>query len=122
MTATYVLCFSLCYILILVPSASPPYITISAMNTSILIKWQPLPLEQQNGIIQKYHVTVYAPATNQSQLLETNETRIEVAGLHPFYLYEVTVSAESGAGVGPESQPVLQQLPEASEDEWKPTA
>ena len=67
-------------------------------------------------------MTVYVPVTNQSQLLETNETWIEVTGLHPFYLYEVTVSAENGAGVGPESQPVLQQLPEASEDEWKPIA
>ena len=66
-------------------------------------------------------MTVYVPATNQSQLLETNETWIEVASLHPFYLYEVTVSAESGAGVGPESQPVLQQLPEASEDECMET-
>lgn len=86
------------------------------MNTSILIAWQPLLLEKQNGVIQKYHVTVYTPATNQSQPLETNETWVELAGLHPFYLYEVTVAAESGAGVGPESQPVLQQLPEASEE------
>lgn len=76
--------------------------------------WQPPPLQQQNGLIQLYHVVIYTVPTNKSQQLETNETSIEVPDLHPFYLYELMVAAKTSAGMGPYSQPELQQLPEAS--------
>ena len=71
-------------------------------------------MEQQNGVILHYLVAIYTVPTNESWQLETNETSIEIPNLHPFFLYELTVAAENGAGMGPKSQPELHQLPEAS--------
>lgn len=99
----------------IVPSGSPSSLTSSATNTSITLSWQPISSEQQNGVLLKYRVTIYTVANNDSEVLETNATSIEIPNLHPFYLYEMVVAAENRAGVGPDSQPKLHQLPEASE-------
>ena len=96
------------------PSGPPQSITSTTHNTSILLTWQPVPPEQQNGVITQYTVTVYTLTTNESQQLVTTDTSIEVLDLHPFYLYELIVAAETTVGVGPYSQPVLQQIPAAS--------
>lgn len=86
-----------------------------------MLTWQPLSLDKRNGIIHKYRVTFYQVTTNSSEanLLETNETSIEIPNLHPFYLYELLVAAETRAGVGPNSQPLLHQLPEARKNAVK---
>ena len=98
----------------IVPSGSPTSITSTASNDSILLAWQPPPPNKQNGIIIQYHVILYTLATNESEYFETNETSIYLVNLHPFFLYEMVVAAETSIGAGPYSQPVLQQLPEAS--------
>ncbi len=96
------------------PSGSPSSLTSSSVNTTITFTWLPLPLEQQNGIILQYLVTIYAIPTNETEQLETRETSIVIPNLHPFYLYELQVAAETRAGVGQQSPPVTHQLPEAS--------
>lgn len=100
-----------------VPSGSPSNLHPTSTNTSITLTWEPLPLEQRKGVILKYWVTLYGVITNTTDQLETNETSIEIPNLHPFYQYQLSVTAENSAGVGPISQPVLYQLPEARPSE-----
>lgn len=71
-------------------------------------------MEKQNGVILGYNVIMHTLDTNESRQLETVETFLEVTGLHPFYLYEVMVAAETSVGLGPYSNPVNQQLTPAS--------
>lgn len=97
-----------------VPSGSPSVNSV-VTNTSIILTWEPLPLEQQNGNVFMYHVIIYTLKTNASQEFDTDELSIEIPDLHPFYWYELVVAAETSVGVGPFSRPVIQQLPEASE-------
>ena len=103
------------YILIvIVPIGSPSISAVSVLNTSINFTWLPLPLEEQNGVIQRYHVFVYEINTNKSMKFETINSTIQVSNLHPFYSYELLVAAETNIGKGPYSQPIVHVLPEAS--------
>lgn len=64
--------------------------------TSIILSWQPLPVDQINGILRNYHITVRS-STDSSALhdgLVDHETlEYSVDGLHPHYQYICSVSA-----------------------------
>lgn len=98
----------------LVPSESPSSVATRATNNSILLTWLPPSPENQNGIIHRYRLEVLCLNTNESQQLMANESFFEISNLHPFYSYQITIAAETHAGIGPYSSPVIQQLPPAS--------
>ncbi len=95
------------------PSESPSIGAVTVFNTSINFTWLPLPLDEQNGIILRYHVLVYEINTNISLKFETINSTIQISNLHPLYSYELLVAAETKIGKGPYSQPVVHVLPEA---------
>ncbi|KAL8203159.1 UNVERIFIED_CONTAM: hypothetical protein K2H54_043504 [Gekko kuhli] len=95
------------------PSAPPQDISCnSPSSTSILVSWQPPPVEKQNGIITSYSIKYIgidgeddkphdilgiAPDTTQ-YLLEQLEKWTE---------YRISVTAHTDVGPGPESESVL---------------
>ena len=72
-------------------------------SETVQLQWSPPVLEEQNGVITGYSVTVTRRDTgSQSQLLSTS-TNITITMLDPFTSYVVTVSAATSVGYGPQS-------------------
>ena len=73
-------------------------------STDVYISWLPPEQSLQNGVIQKYIVSVYEISIDDA-LEETDVldgTSIVITDLHPYYNYQVTVSAFT-IGPGPYS-------------------
>ena len=76
-------------------------------SNSVHLSWSPPPEDQQNGEIQSYviNVTQVIPPTSELPIrFETSELEFTVMSLHPAWVYEFSVSAETSAGLG---QPVV---------------
>ena len=96
------------------PSGSPRNVSAVPVNaTALLLEWLPPPLEQQNGIIVEYTISLTDVLTNTSKLLLTNSTsEYVVTELHPFYQYEIQIAATT-IQTGPLSDLVSIQMPES---------
>ncbi len=88
---------------------------IADSSTMIVISWQPPPLEQQNGIVRSYEVSVYDSERgvwrNVSTTASNTEVMVEVV---PFSTYSVRVAAVTIL-IGVESQGLVVATPEDSE-------
>lgn len=83
------------------PSGIP--INLSGVNTSstsLLISWQPLEVDDQNGIILGYNVT-YFSNDDDSVMTVTSDTMISITGLSVYTVYNVSVAAYTVVGTGP---------------------
>ena len=78
-------------------------------STAVELSWQPPPLEEQNGLIQSYTVTVFEINSNTTKEVHQNFTHnaISISGLHPYYNYIVSVAAYT-VGLGPFASITLQ--------------
>ena len=86
----------------LAPSEAPSSVNVSAINsTSILVVWNLLPEDAQNGIILHYTVTVLEIVSGRVTTYSENVTYMIINFLHPHYVYEVSVAAVTSAGTGP---------------------
>lgn len=95
-----------------VPSASPSTLsTTSVTSESFTLMWQPPPFEETNGIIRNYVIRVTEVNTGQTFTETSNTTQVILVGLHPFYIYECQVAAET-VGLGPYSTQITVQLDE----------
>ena len=71
-------------------------------SSTVLITWQPPPLDDQNGIIISYVITISLEVNDTvPQQYITSSLNVMVVGLHPFSTYVVAVAAETGVGRGP---------------------
>lgn len=97
------------------PSAPPVNIAISAITpNSVLLVWEPPPIDQQNGIIQYYLVMVDPQIENGMIVtLTANTTQLLVTNLIQYYTYQVTIAAVTVPGAGPFSRVFTVVLPEA---------
>ena len=87
-----------------VPSGFPQDISIdSTSSQSAEISWSLPLLEERNGIITSYTVTVSRQGSGSQILLTSATTSISVNMLNPFTTYTVTVTASTSIGVGPPS-------------------
>ena len=86
-----------------VPTSAPtnPIGTATDART-IRLSWGEPPSNQQNGIIREYRVNITEVATGRVFQRVSATTFIEITSLHPFYVYEWTVSAFT-VGEGPYS-------------------
>ena len=75
---------------------------IATNARTIRLSWGEPPSNQQNGIIREYRVNVTEVATGRVFQRVSTTTSIEITSLHPFYVYEWTVSAFT-VGEGPYS-------------------
>ena len=86
-----------------VPTSAPTNPIGTATNArTIRLSWGEPPSNQQNGIIREYRVNITEVATGRVFQRVSTTTSIEITSLHPFYVYEWTVSAFT-VGEGPYS-------------------
>ena len=94
----------MCIVLhLLAPSGTPENITAIALSSdSMLLIWDPPLLENRNGPILAYNLTVTDQITGlviqSSVLLNTSAV---VYSLQPFSVYNFTLSARTSVGYGP---------------------
>ncbi len=77
--------------------------------------WRPLSVEETNGVITQYTISVTESDTESVSIVSTNSPypNATLQSLHPFYTYAFKVRAETVAGPGPYSTESLIQLEEA---------
>lgn len=78
----------------LAPSLPPQNVQGSVTNsTSIQLTWEPPISSGQNGIIERYIVSVTEAETMRQFVLTSVTTSITAVDLHPYYTYSFIVSA-----------------------------
>ena len=68
--------------------------------------WDPPARNLQNGYIVQYHVTVTETDTSTESKLNVTSASLTVTSLHPYYVYTISVAAETVVGIGPYSDGV----------------
>ena len=97
------------------PTGAPANLTAPrTTTTSLSLSWDPPRFDLQNGIIRYYTVFISDVTNGSSWELTSNTTRIQVSNLQPFFTYNCSVAAFT-IGLGPTSDPVVIQLPQAGE-------
>ena len=95
-----------------VPTSSPTLTSYYAIDsTSLYFSWSAPPMDQQNGIIRHYEITLIEHETGSVFSYSTTGTNITISLLHPNYYYQIEVSAVT-IGAGPASAPIVLQTPE----------
>ena len=78
-------------------------------STSILVSWDDVPADQQNGIITVYTITYQSQTENHNGVVSAapNNRQKSITGLKEYVNYNITVFASTVKGDGPHSSPVL---------------
>jgi len=78
-------------------------------STSILVTWDEVPADQQNGIITSYTITYKSQTENDNGNVEVNGSvrQTELANLKEYVNYNITVFASTVKGDGPASDPIV---------------
>ena len=77
-----------------------------------MLSWDPPHREIVNGIIQRYTIIIIEHETASNTTIVTINTSLNLTSLHPYYVYGITVAAETIA-IGPFSSPIVIQMPES---------
>jgi hypothetical protein len=89
------------------PSSAPESFQASAADpTSISLSWSAPPLEDHNGIIRHYEVTLVALETGEIHIRTSVALTLTITSLRPYTTYNCTVAAETVA-IGPSTTGVL---------------
>ena len=106
----------------LVPSASPSYLNVQVLSSSILlVTWYEPPFSEQNGILTKYRITWRGLERDTEERLEdipvnsTSNTSYVLTDLDAYTSYEVNVSSYTSIGAGPISSTSVTTL---QDSEW----
>ena len=78
-------------------------------STSIIVTWDEVPADQQNGIITGYTITYQSQTENHNGNVSArpNDRQRNITGLKEYVDYNITVFASTVKGDGPHSSPVL---------------
>ena len=105
-----------CLFLHIVPTAPPMVTSYYAVDTSTLfLSWSAPPLDQQNGIIRRYDISLLEIETGSTFSYTAMNTNHTIKMLHPDYQYQIEISTVT-VGTGPSSTPVVLQMPEDGMD------
>ena len=74
---------------------------VNATSTTIILSWQPPPVEDQNGDITGYILNVTLPDTGETQEVLTESTNYILDPVMPHTHYTAAVAAQTSAGRGP---------------------
>ena len=97
----------------IVPRTPPQNVSGTVVNSStIVLNWNPPPIDDQNGIVRYYVVNVTEVQTAYVLEFTANTTGLSITSLHPAYTYEIAVSAAT-IGPGPFSPALTLQTAEA---------
>ena len=84
-----------------VPTMAPQNPTaVTRDSRTIFCTWNSPPLEHQNGVITEYRIIVTEVITGQVFMRVSTVNSLEVASLHPDYVYQWVVTAVT-IGAGP---------------------
>ncbi|XP_078355131.1 receptor-type tyrosine-protein phosphatase F-like [Oculina patagonica] len=92
------------------PDGAPQNVTGQhSSSTSILVMWDEVPADQQNGIITGYTITYHSQTENDNGSVPVgpNERQQELTNLQEYVNYNITVFASTVKGAGPDSDPVI---------------
>ena len=80
---------------------------LNSSSTSILVTWDKVSADQQNGIITGYTITYHSQTQNDNNIVPAGaeESEKELTGLKEFVNYNITVFASTVKGDGPSSDP-----------------
>ena len=81
----------------------------NSSSTSILVMWDEVSTDQQNGIITGYNITYKSQTENDSGNVQVNSSvrRTELTNLKEYVNYNITVFASTVKGDGPASVPIV---------------
>ena len=104
-TLHYISCV-LPHLFITAPSEAPPDLFGHAVNsTTIALMWDTIPIDNHNGIIRHYIISVLEVETGEVDEYTAVATQFNISGLHPYYTYTCMVAAVTNS-VGPFSHNV----------------
>ena len=100
-------------LVLLVPTAPPQNVGGSALSSSaIMLVWSPPPPLEVNGVIRHYTVEIVERHTTRQWTFLAVSPSLHIGSLHPYYYYDVNVSATT-VGMGPSSSVYsIRTLPE----------
>ena len=99
--------------LYLAPSGSPESFNGTATSPySAYLVWELPPLDQQNGIIIGYVISMTIVETNEIVLLYSNTTFLVVNSFEPFRTYICVIAAQTTTGTGPFSIEIILSTPQ----------
>lgn len=78
-------------------------------STAITIMWEAPELEEQNGIIISFNISLLELPTNVTLTYQQAglHTELVINSLHPYYEYSCSVAAATEVGAGPFSTPFV---------------
>ena len=78
-------------------------------STSIVVSWDEVTTDQQNGIITNYTITYQSQTENHNGSVSAgpNDHQRNISGLKKYVNYNITVFASTVKGDGPHSSPVV---------------
>ena len=81
----------------------------NSSSTSILVKWDEVPADQQNGIITGYTITYHSQTENQNGDVQVNGSvrETDLKNLKEYVNYNITVLASTVKGDGPATDPIV---------------
>ena len=95
---------------ILEPDGAPQNVQgQNSSSTSILVMWDEVPADQQNGIITGYNITYQSQTENDNGTVQVNGSvrQTELTNLKEYVNYNITVLAFTVRGDGPASVPIV---------------
>ena len=96
----------LSHLSITAPSEAPLNLSGHAVNsTTIALMWDTIAVENQNGILRHYLVSVTEVETDEVEVYTAATTQLNISRLHPYYTYTCVVAAVTNS-VGPFSHNV----------------
>ena len=92
-----------------VPSAPPTIVSTSTViNSSIIVKWEPVLCIHRNGNITGYTVRYEAQGSGRKQMVKVSggaTTETTISGMSSDTTYSIEVAAVNSAGIGMYSSP-----------------
>ena len=81
----------------------------NSSSTSILVMWDEVPADQQNGIITSYTITYLSQTENDNGSVQVNTLarQTELTNLKEYVNYNITVFASTDKGDGPGSDLIV---------------
>ena len=81
----------------------------NSSSTSILVMWDEVPVNQQNGIITGYTITYQSQTENDNGTVQVNGSvrQTELTNLKEYVNYNITVFASTVKGAGPVSDLIV---------------
>jgi len=81
----------------------------NSSSTSILVMWDEVPADQQNGVITGYTITYESQTEHDNGNVQVNDSvrQTELTNLKEYVNYNITVFASTVKGDGPASDPPI---------------